>query len=311
MYYIRHYGISPYNEALRETLENQYGIDVEVLIGFETGAPKFFVFDVSDLHPEIDQLNQILPEETTEDLTAAYIAESQGSAPVQFVTVIYMPQYTQDELRNAQWLDVRNTSEKVDPVNIGTVDTYQCFIKMSSYGRPLGYHKVQAEPYVLRKPLKWGRASFVSATYHQERLFCNESTLRLLEQNGFVGIRTMPVLRKSTGQPVEDIVQIDIPHVIPDDAVVPVCGMTEFVCEKCGMHMLRWGDGRSHFGLRKGVLDESVDLWKTKPMFFGRGDVAPHSAQEQVIVSQRLYRFLVDHKLDRGFVFTPLEMIDP
>lgn len=313
MYYNRHYCISASYENLRSTLENQYGIEVTVLTNHDTGLPTFFIFDVSDMHPQIDQLDRLLPEEAPAEHSekqALKCMESQLGLPAPFAMIIYTPQYTQDELHNAQWLQIRNVTSKVNPVNLADVDTLQCFAKFSKSGVPLGYHEVQAKPYIIKKPIKMGRASFVSAVYHEERLFCSKKTRNLLEHNGFKEIQYLPVFRKTTGQPMEDFFQIDTPHVVPDGAIIAISGMTKHTCKQCGMHMLRWGDGRSQFGLRKDVLDESVDIWKTQPMFFGRGGTeTQHSAQRVTIISQRFYRFLIEHRLDRGFVFIPLELI--
>ena len=169
---------------------------------------------------------------------------------------------------------------------------------------------VQNEPYVIRSPIKWGRSAFVSAYCHGERLFCNDATRAIFEKQNVTGVRFAHVLKKSTGQPMSDIYQLDFTHTISDGTVVAIERMEDYVCQKCGMHMLRFWDGRSRYGLRSGVLDENIDFWQTQPMFLGRPSTEAVRGQRRLIISQRLYRFLVENKLTRGFAFTPLDIVD-
>ena len=307
MYYIRHFYIYPYDNNLKSILENEYGIPCEVLKDPFTDKETSFVFDVSDLHPRIDDLNKVLPEDTLHKLPD----EQGGNGCAQErVLVSYHPQYSEDERRRAKWLCARNITSKIVPVNCETVDGHECFIKKSKLGYPIGRHELQNEPYVIKSSVKWGRSAFVSAQYHTERLFCNDTIRTLLNAQGITGVHYLPVIKKTTKQPMNDIYQLSFTHTIPDGAVIGIARMEDYVCDQCGMHMLRWGDGRSHFGLRNGILDENIDLWQTQPMFLGSAPTEAVRGSRQLIISQRLYRVLKDNKLDRGFAFTPLDMVD-
>jgi hypothetical protein len=270
------------------------------------------IFDISEQYPRFQEIERILPPETTTEQLDQQFQHYQetGEVIADCVTITYQENYRKEELINAKWLTARNISGKVFPVNCETIDTYQCFVKYSKLGRPLGYHEIQNEPYILKAPIKWGRGAFVSAYSHEERLFCNDSVRSMLTAHGMVGLEFCPVMRKSTGQPMDGISQINPMHTVPDGAMVAISGMDEFVCDQCGMHMLKHTDGHGRFGLLDGILDETIDIWQTQPMFFGRSHTACHSASRRLVVSQRMYRFLTENKLDRGFVFSPLEMIE-
>ena len=312
MYYIRHYIITPCNDELKSLLETKYSIPVEVMQKELTRLSSRMIFDISEQHPHFRELECILPPETTtEQLNQQFLHyQETGEVIDNCISIIYQENYTKEEFKNAKWLTARNITGKVFPANCETIDTYQCFVKYSKLGRPVGCHEIQNEPYILKTPIKWGRSAFVSAYCHEERLFCNDSVRSMLITQGIAGIEFCSVLRKSTAQPMDGISQIIPAYTVPDGAIVGISGMTEVVCDQCGLHMLQYTNGRGRFGLLDGMLDEKIDIWQTQPMFLGRGSTACHSASRRLIISQRMYRFLIENKLDRGFVFAPLEMIE-
>lgn len=312
MYYIRQFYIAPYDAKLKDILENDYHIPCDIHTHAVTGEELAFIFWVSDLHPQIEELNRILPAETTAEESAA--KEAHYAKTKEWikgcVLVSHFAQYSEEERRSAKWLYARNVTAKVIPVNCETVDGHQCFVKLSKMGHPLGRHEIQNEPYVIRSPIKWGRSAFVSAEYHDERLFCSDRVRQILSANHITGIDFQPVLKKSTMQPMDDIHQLVFTHTIPDGVVVSISGMEDYVCDQCGMHMLRWSYEHNFYGLRDGVLDEDIDFWITQPMFLGAAPTDAVRAQQHLIISQKAYRFLIENKLDRGFDFTPLDTVD-
>lgn len=312
MYLIRRYIISPYDENFRKTLENEYAIDVETTTNPLTGKPNSLVFNISDMHPLIDKINQILPSSTV----SPYVPSQKdfntvsGNPVSRSVVITYTIQYTQQELLAAKWLEARCITSKIDPENCETIDGYQCFIRLSSMGYSLGRHEVQSELYKIKAPVKFGRSAFASAYAHEERFFCNDEIRKWLLSNKLVGMEFLPVLRKSTTEPIEGIYQIHPQNTIPDEIVVGLCETEDFICEQCGMRMLRIKDGRSRYGLIKGRLDENIDIWKTQPMFLGNRPGKSARAREKLIISQRMYRILIANKLNRGLVFVPLKEVD-
>lgn len=312
MYYTRHYSITPCNDELRSLLETEYSIPVEVTMKSLTRSASRMIFDISEQHPRFRELEHILPPETTTEQLEEQFRHCQETGEVvsDCVTIICQENYTKEEFENAKWLTVRNITCKITPANCETIDTYQCFVNNSKLGRPLGCHEIQNEPYVLSAPVKWGRRAFVSAYCHEERLFCNDTVRAMLTAQGIVGIDFCSVMRKSTGQPMDGVSQIVPVHTVPDGAMVAISGMDEYICKQCGMHMLRYTRGGGRYGLLEGILDEQIDVWQTQPMFLGRNQNICHSASTKLIISQRMYRFLIENKFDRGFVFAPLEMIE-
>ena len=302
MYYIRHYIVfPPYDASLHRTLEETYSIRVNVIC--HPNQEKSLVFDVPENHPGINELERILPPTDT-------VCDLNYTDKVsKYVAIIYFARYSQTELLSAKWLSIRNTTCKIYPENGLSVNTCSCCITRSIIGQPVGRHVTQAEPYVIKSPIKWGRFSFVSAYCHEERLFCNTKARAVLEARGLTGIEFIPVLKKSTGMPIDDVFQLGAKYTIPDLAIAPIYNMKEFICEDCGMHMLQRSPGKSSFGLRDTLLDPNVDFWQTEPMFLGSPKLPAYGARRGTIISQRMYRALVETKLDRGFVFSPLELV--
>ena len=302
MYYVRHFYIAPYDSNLRTVLESEYSVVCSCTINPETGKENALVFDVSDLHPKIEELNKLLPPETPhEELGKVRNLNSIS------VSVIHYRHYVESEFLSARWLLARNSTSKVIPVNCEKIDRCECFVGLNRIGTPYGRHRVQNEPYVIRSPIKWGRSAFVSAMYHEERLFCNNSIRAILTAEQITGINFAPVYKKATMKPMEDIYQLEYTHTVPDGAIVSFSGWKDYICEQCGMHMLRRGVGKNSFALMHNFIDESIDLLETPPMFLGPEHVPAIDGHKELIISQKFYRFLRENKFDRGFHFEPLE----
>lgn len=306
MYRIRHFMIHPYPfdekwDKFVELLEEKYNIPCIVQHRVHDGVKIRILFDVSDLHPQLEELNGILPQETfDEELLPLSVPRLKDS-----ISIGYSEVYSEEERQQAKWLIAWNTTPKVDPVNLPTVDRYDCFVKRDSRGESIGRHEVQNELYVLKSPIKWGRGAFISAYGHQERLFCSDRIRDFLLASDITGITFEPVLRKSTMQPMPDIHQVVFTHQIPDGALVAAKDTTEYVCKQCGMHMLQI-QVPNRFKILDGFMDESIDFWETQPMFLASDVVDPTRGRKQLIISQKAYRFLREMKMDRGFGFKPI-----
>jgi len=302
MYYTYQYWVWPYDDKLKTILESEYNIACTVLRDHETGKGKSFVFDVSDLHPRIDELKKVLPPATP--------YEELGKPLETYSILVWVSpdkQFVESDFQNAKWILARNSTSKVIPVNCETIDRCECFVGLNRIGTPYGRHWVQDEPYVIRSPIKWGRSAFVSAEYHEERLFCNDSIRAILTSKQITGIEFAPVFKKATMKPMEDIYQLKYTHTVPDGAIVSLFGMEDYICDQCGMHMLSQCIGKKCFSLKHDFMDESIDLWETQPMFLGEKSYPPVNGRSKLIISQKFYRFLLENKFDRGFHFEPLE----
>ena len=302
MFYIRHYAIYPYDQQLHRILEEQYSIQVDVCHNPLTKVIDSFVFDIAENHPRFDEIECILPTE--------YIPLILSSDQIvqRYVIILYSPQYSLEELRSAKWLEARNTTAKVTAINGETLNTYRCSLGKTKIGSPIGRHRDQIELYSLNSPIKWGRSFFVSCYANQERLFCNTLARTILEKNNITGIDFSPVLKKSTSQPLDNIFQVRPQNTMPVSAIIPIHDMQRLVCDQCGMPMLRWTSGKCTYGIREGFLDENIDCWQTDAMFVSPSNSTLADATRRLIISQHMYRTLVDNKLDRGFVFLPLEL---
>ena len=292
MFYTREYTIHKFDEKLKAILEEKYRLPVQVTTHMLTGEPIRLSFEISEQNPQAEELAKLFPLDD----------DSWGF-------VLYEAHYSIDEMRSAKWLYVINTTGKVEAVNGKTLYTHQCFVKTDRWGKPVGRHEVQNEPYVLKAPIKWGRSAFVSDFFNQSRLFCNDTVRNILYAENISGLQFLPVIKKATGQPFGDIFQLGFTHTVPDGALVPLSHIKESICEQCGMHMLQYLDQKARFGVTAGSLDETIDCWQTLPMFFGPGSKGLRGF-EQLIVSQKMYRLLTEKKMDRGFVFKPLEIVE-
>lgn len=300
MYYIRHYSIDPMDTELKRILDEQYHISCSVFLD------RVMIFDVPENHPQIEELDKILPLSTPDELLQELLRSKKYDNPT--VSISYHPQYLEEECLTAKWLSVRSIFDKVDPVNCETINTCQCYVCTNKWGIPMGRHTIQAEPYVIKKDIKWRRHCFASPTINMFRLFCNDTAKTVLTAEGMTGIQFESVFKKSTGLPAEDIYQLKAVYTIANGGIVPLANMEMFVCEQCRMKML-YSHMRGRYGIIPGSVSDAVDFYETLPMFLGPVAGEELSATSQYIISQRMHQVLQKNKMDRGLVFVPLDEV--
>jgi hypothetical protein len=91
-------------------LQKNFGVEVSVITDSISKDPLLIIFDVAETHPQINELEQFLSTQISENIKA----DTYG---LETFSLLYRPVYSEEELKSAEWLIMRNTFNKVDPTN--------------------------------------------------------------------------------------------------------------------------------------------------------------------------------------------------
>lgn len=310
MYYIRHYSYTSKNPHLKEFLENRFGIPCKK---YEHGIDQrcfSYHFDVPENHPQFREIEPYLPTPTP------IIPREISNRDNDCISVLYYPEYSEQEFLEAKWLTVRSSYSKVSPEDTPnlTARTYACLARVTTRGISLMRHEVCVSgSFALKKPIKWGNRFFASANgMGEDVLFCNSNARTAMEEAGLTGVEYESVQRKSTGKEMEDIFYLKAKNILADVAIVPISDMDTYICDQCGMHMVGYRNLRGQFGIRADMINDSVDFYRTLPLFSpGLEDPSSIFGNDRFIVSQRFYQLVKERKMDRALWFEPISLVFP
>ncbi|MBO5870528.1 MAG: hypothetical protein J6Q89_07260 [Clostridia bacterium] len=314
MYYIRHYIIENCkHHELKAVLEEKYNISCCVsTYPFSNTDNYKLIFDLPENHPDFEEILTIIPniisnEEYNRLLEECIRTRTIMSEEITQI-VLYIPVYSDEELYNAEWVSVRCANSKIEDDFNGYEKYYSdCKIwaeKQNSFA--WCHRRLKREPFHINHVPKWRNKSFMSYLYSEAVLFCSARVKNILEKSDFAGIEFLPVYKKSGNEPLDDIYQLKSKFEIPNETIAVESDMDVIVCENCGMKKLAYKQTRGRYGILKNSISKDIDFYETSPMFLASSD-EPFEAHHDLIISQRLYRFIKDNHMDTGLFFEVIE----
>lgn len=317
MYYLRHYNVCldcEEGHKFKQILKDKFNIECNIITPiFNSESYITISFDVSENHPHFEELLELIPHETSpvsmenlsvEELKTLLRERKSSSIFINSVDVFYYPHYDEYELLNAEWLQMDCINGKLLPENFDKTHSYKCEIDDSK----IGIHDVQVGPYIAKSDIKFNSSHFCStALGDQNVLFCNKATMDLINYSKLKGIKFDSVIKKSTNLPLENTFQLCSDEMLIDSAVVPLKDAERYICEKCKANMVIFSTAKGSYGIKREYLNTDRDIYRIPEIFKYYYPV--RNAYGCLIISQRMYKFLHDKKLDRSLRFTPIEII--
>jgi hypothetical protein len=255
-------------------------------------------FEISENHPHWPQIRE---------LAARYDAFSPVSVRVK---------YSAAEIAAAPWLSVRATRHTGYPQ---PEDEYQYQVyDANDYCDRCGIHPTQAAPFRL-KSAPTVRDSFRQLNWVFDEFFVTSQVRELFDDAGIRGVGYGPCIHHSSGRPLESVSQLLVLDVLPPSLVTSE--LYTVTCRpdneegpaKASGGRLRYADDYPYCGRVKyhwpllgqttyaaEAFRHAADIVKSHE-WFGSGG----SASREVLVSQKVCRLLIDHKL-RGVSFVPV-----
>lgn len=204
------------------------------------------------------------------------------------------------EMKSAEWFSLWCDNMKIEELPETPAYEYQCRANEIYVG-----HREQVRPFTLRKSVKWGNnRGFIAAMGDPTLFFISAKTKYLLLQNNVSNIEFSPVINLSANVPFDDVYQMMITNILPDEALVieQSDNCHKSTCEICGKVQYQI-DGTYQLKVKGSYLSAEQDVYATNKLFGGG------FARREIIVSRRFYEIIQEHKLGRTLHFEPIIIV--
>lgn len=217
------------------------------------------------------------------------------------------PIYNSNELRNAQWMMVRTTWRYGYPEPSSNGSYVDIVYDKASYCGECGAGLKQKAAFCLKKKPNWGRRHFYAPFWIEDELFISDKVKEIFINARITGISFWEVRNKNGDEILPETWQLYICNktcgglIVDTDYIrhvsdCPVCGKTKYSAYRENATMMKF---------KKEALTNAADIVKTHELFGG----SPLMAIHHILINQKVYRTIVDNKLDRGLMFYPIELI--
>ena len=211
--------------------------------------------------------------------------------------------FDEEEMRTAEWLSVRSKWHNGYPQPEAGKRYMDITYSKEAFCSQCGVGLVQNAPFCIKSSPKWGKRCFMSLNWVQDELFVNDKVRNLFQTENYSGIRFIDVLNKGGTGTLPDIYQMRIDNYL--DAALVSCTPSidaEYECLSC--HQKKYHPtGRGKLIFCREAFQGMPDIVKTAE-YFGWGC----GANRRIIVSQKVYRFVMEKALGRSLVFEPIEL---
>ena len=213
--------------------------------------------------------------------------------------------FTKQELKEAEWLRVRSKWHNGYPQPESAHGYHEITYDTSQLCQKCGAGLVQKDSFRLTKAPKWGARHFFSLNWVSDELFVDDTARVILEGSSLTGFHFLPVKNKRGTEELSGVQQLSIEEIAAPGIVTggrdidevntcAVCGRTKYHPTGIGMH-----------SFRREALNGMPDIGRTHEEWgWGAG------ADRIILISQQMYRLIVDNRLDRSLVFEPIQLID-
>lgn len=213
--------------------------------------------------------------------------------------------FSKEELLSAEWMEVRSVWHYSYPQPENEFGYKSVTYTKDDYCSECGAGLVQTELFRIKKEPSWrGKRHFLMLNWVEDELFVDETAKALLERE-FSFLSFCGVKNKKGTETLENIFQIIIPVLKEEGIVEKQRSIQEVMicpcCKRKKYHPV--GEGMLQF--RRNVFENAPDMVKSAE-WFGWG----HGADRTIIISQKMYQFILSHHLEKNLEFSPIELVD-
>jgi hypothetical protein len=212
--------------------------------------------------------------------------------------------FSKNELSSAQWLTVRSQWRNEYPQPENAFAYERITYTNESHCRECGAGLVQSNPFRIKKAPKWGNRHFMMLNWVEDELFTDQAVKTLFSESHVSGITFTDVHNSKGELTFPEIQQMVITGLLPP--AISLNGQSidkVFTCAQCGtLKYHPTGIGMHSF--RREAFENAPDIVKTSEVY-GWG----HGASRLILVNQKVYRLIIQNKLDRSLVFEPVLLV--
>lgn len=167
-----------------------------------------------------------------------------------------------------------------------------------------GFGEFQIAPFRIKKAPKWGQRNFTELFWIDDELFLSEKAKRTIEDMSIPGISFEDVFSKSGAEKLEGVYQLVVSNILPAGLIEEQSALKKTeICPICGQKR-HLNNGRGMDTYRKEIFINAPDIVKTGDIFG-----AEFNSIRRIIVSQRVYKILLENKLDKDLGFEPIKLV--
>ena len=212
--------------------------------------------------------------------------------------------FTQKELADARWLCLRGKWRCGYPQPESKFGYIKSTYSVEQYCEKCGTGLSQRDSFRMKASPKWGNRHYMMLNWVEDELFVDVIAKDILQKSEFSGVDFFCVKNKNGSSVLPDVEQLIIstqiqPSLIKDQPsiqkadVCPICGRVKYQPSGIGMYTFL-----------KEAFTNMPDICKTSE-YFGWGKNAHHL----ILVSQCVYRSIIENHLDRGLYFSPIDLV--
>lgn len=212
--------------------------------------------------------------------------------------------FTKQELQEAEWLRVRSKWHNGYPQPESAFGYLSMTYDDAHLCRECGAGGVQKDSFRLSKAPKWGTRHFFSLNWVFDELFVDDTARSILESSGLTGFRFLPVKNKRGTEEFPGVHQLFIEALTQPGVVTGGRDIDNvYTCEACA-RVKHHPTGIGMHRFRREALDGMPDICRTHETWgWGSG------ADRHILISQRMYRLIVDNRLARSLEFEPIQLV--
>jgi len=210
-------------------------------------------------------------------------------------------EYSEIDLSKAEWLTMHSKNMKLNSKNDKTLE-FSCLIekKIDNFTQVGAHHQKQIAPFYFN-PVKWSNNNHFYSSYEggTEIIFCDDYAKRITQEEKLTGIAFDKVMWYRKNIPLPAIHQLNITHMLPNDALILSEKAKETHCPSCGRKKYIL-DSLFQLKVKKEYMDNMTDFCKTEDLF-GSGREHP-----LLLISQHVYDVFKSFGMIRNLVFEPV-----
>lgn len=220
------------------------------------------------------------------------------------LTCLSETSFSKKELANADWLYIRSKWRCGYPQPESGFGYQSITYNNEYYCATCGGGLLQVGDFRLKGTPKWGNRHFMMLNWVEDEVFVDDIAKDVLQSANFSGFVFAPVGNKNGTSLLPGVHQLTISaqsnlgFIAGEESVQNV-----ITCPSCGQIKYH-PSGIGMYSFAQKAFDGMPDICKTTELF-GWGK----SAHKLILIRQSVYRAIVDNHLDRGLVFSPLNLV--
>lgn len=211
--------------------------------------------------------------------------------------------FSKKELLEAEWLKVRSCWRFDYPQPEDDFKYLDVTYSKENFCNKCGIGLKQIDSFRIKKAPKWGNKHLLMLNWVEDEFFVDDLAKNLFKKE-FPFLRFLEVKNKKGTNILEGIYQMIIPQ-LENNGILENQDFLQnvYTCANC-KHKKYHPSGRGMLIYKRETFNNATDIVKTKEYFGWE-----YGASNNIIINQRVYKFILENSLERGLDFVPVKLV--